>query len=146
MFRQGSARSCASPTPSLRFTAPTIDDASDKTFVDSLVAIFNCAHGLVSDQFGNESGIGKAVREAFEHVLNLEPPAACRLSTAELLPLAVDRLLKSEGSEGDVDRAALVFVRLFTHLNDKDVVGDVLRARLAKRLLSAKTSSDLVSE
>ncbi|KAH9259759.1 hypothetical protein BASA81_002181 [Batrachochytrium salamandrivorans] len=117
-------------------------------FIHSLVDLHTKYSGLIQMEFGGEAHFQKALKSAFEQTINADFTALGdkpMSSTAELLAIYADSILKSGGEdkldEGQMEDVLEKIVCLFHFLSDKDVFSDVYRNLLAKRLLNQRSAS-----
>ena len=97
---------------------------------------------LVRTCFQGHSTFQKALKEAFEHIINRA--AYETASAAELLATYADDVLRKGGLslEGaQLDKTLDSIVRLFSYLIDKDLFNEFYRKQLATRLLTQRSAS-----
>lgn len=120
------------------------DPTNDPEFVQELIKLQHKSTQLVVDQFANHTLFQKALKNAFEFLLDRESTEAC--SNAEVLCSYCDKVLKGKrGKEklrnDEVEAALEAVACLFDYLKDKDTFAESYRQLLCKRLLGGKTVS-----
>jgi cullin 1 len=109
--------------------------------VEEMLKLHDRYHELVRGCFGGHAVFQKALKDAFEAVINRPLPQA---TTAELLASYCDALLRKGGVKM-ADQALLEtlekVVRLFSYLLDKDLFSEFYRKQFAKRLLLQRSAS-----
>jgi len=121
------------------------DKASDPTFVDALLDLHSKYAQLIKEAFGSHSSFQKAMKSAFDVIINKNVPKAT-LTTAEMLGAYCDRLLKTgygdTVSDEQIESKLKDIVQLFSYLQDKDFFAEIHKNYLAKRLLNSRSKSD----
>eukprot|EP00592_Proboscia_alata_P006262 CAMPEP_0194357350 /NCGR_PEP_ID=MMETSP0174-20130528/4836_1 /TAXON_ID=216777 /ORGANISM="Proboscia alata, Strain PI-D3" /LENGTH=757 /DNA_ID=CAMNT_0039127329 /DNA_START=64 /DNA_END=2337 /DNA_ORIENTATION=- len=118
------------------------DKNDDPEFVKSLLSLHDKYLGVIKNDFAGHSLFQKALRDAFEEIVNRN---VGQFSNAELMSTFCDRVLKTGGeklNETEVDDSLEKVVQLFSYLTDKDLFAEIYRNQLAKRLLNQRSASD----
>jgi len=116
----------------------TSNDDESKQLIERLLEQYTLFSGVVKDCFNSHPVFQKALKEAFEAVVNRDVQVKGKAKTsAELMADFCDRTLKNEQKLGDEEIAVVVdnAVQLFNHLQEKDYFADFYRVQLGKRLL-----------
>ena len=118
------------------------DKNDDPTFVKALLGLHEKFLGVIKSDFSGHSLFQKALKEAFENIVNKK---VGMFTNAELMSTFTDRVLRSGGeklNEGEVEENLEKVVQLFSYLTDKDLFAEIYRNQLAKRLLNQSSASD----
>eukprot|EP00611_Tribonema_gayanum_P025330 TRINITY_DN573_c0_g1_i1.p1 TRINITY_DN573_c0_g1~~TRINITY_DN573_c0_g1_i1.p1 ORF type:complete len:748 (-),score=346.79 TRINITY_DN573_c0_g1_i1:64-2307(-) len=118
------------------------DSNQDPTVVKELLALHDKYMAVVTEQFGGNSLLQKALKDAFVEFVNRD---VGKFKNADLMSNFCDRILKTGGerlSEGEVEEYLGKVVQLFSYLTDKDLFAEMYRQQLAKRLLNQRSASD----
>jgi cullin 1 len=96
---------------------------------------------LVFDLFDGENQFQRALKEAFQDVINTD--ATPDISNVEMLVMHTDRVLsgKVRLAEEEVESCLEQIIQLFQFLSDKDLYAELYREQLAKRLLSRRSTA-----
>jgi len=116
---------------------------SPANLIEQLMRVHETYFELVRHCFSGHATFQKALKEAFENILNRPPPVG-QSSSAELVATYADLLLRKGGlslEESAVERALDQLVRLFSYLQDKDMFVEFSRKQLATRLLTQRSAS-----
>lgn len=113
-------------------------------FVEEILTLRKTFHVILNQAFAEEPNkpdkhFAKKLKEAFEHVINLD------MRAAQYLSLYVDGLLRNDirkMNDGEVNQKLNDVMTIFKYLQDKDVFEDFYKQHLANRLLGAKATSD----
>nr|ACS69068.1 CULLIN1-like protein 1 [Lilium longiflorum] len=115
----------------------------EQVFVRKVIELHDKYMQYVNDCFQNHTLFHKALKEAFEVFCN---KGVAGSSSAELLAMFCDNILKKGGSEKLSDEAIEEtlekVVRLLAYISDKDLFAEFYRKKLARRLLFDKSSND----
>jgi cullin 1 len=117
-------------------------DPARAAYVEELMRIHTKYLDLVDTCFNNHTVFHKALKEAFESLVNRR---VGQYATAELLSEYADSVLKKGGRRLDDVKLGEVMdniVKLFSYLPDKDMFSEFYRKQLAKRLLLARSASE----
>ena len=122
------------------------ESVENPAFVTALLDMHERATVVVKKDFQDDQIFQKAVKDAFESVIN-KAPQYSELQNVTILAHFADGVLKSdkkakEAGSGNVDTELDRVVSLFQYVSDKDVFGNDYRTLLAKRLLTGKSSAD----
>ncbi len=111
-------------------------------FVQAMAALHEKARSLVTGEFKGHVLFQKAIKDAFEEVMN-KSATRSKYSNAEVIGHYSDRVLRGRDrlSEAQVEQALERVVSLFAYLSDKDIFAEVYRNLLAKRMLTAASAS-----
>jgi len=115
---------------------------SRKQYVENLMKTHEQYLDLVTTCFKANAIFHKALKEAFETIVNQK---IGRCTTAEMLADYADLVLKKGGlrlTEIKLQETLDNIVRLFTYLSDKDMFSEFYRKQLSKRLLLRRSASD----
>lgn len=110
-------------------------------YIQELMKIHDKYYDLVKECFLGNAVFERALKEAFELVVNQR---SFERSTAELLADFSDLVLKKGGlklSEEELQPTLDNLVRLFSYLTDKDMFSEFYRKLLSKRLLLQRSAS-----
>jgi len=113
------------------------DDEADN-MIERLLEQYRLFSGIVKTCFDSHPVFQRALKEAFEAVVNRDVQVKGKTKTsAELMSDFCDRTLKNQQKLGDDEITAVVdsAVQLFNHLQEKDYFADFYRVQLGKRLL-----------
>ena len=115
--------------------------SNDPDLIDQLMTLHSKMSRLVLELFDNEAQFQRALREAFQEVMNADTTSDD--SNVELLVVHTDRILsgKLKLDEEEVENRLEHCIQLFQFVSDKDLYAELYRERLAKRLLSKKYTS-----
>lgn len=126
----------------------TKDSSENPKFVLDLLELHDRARTIVKEDFKDDQIFQKAVKDAFEHVINKQPTYSEFLNL-DIIADYSDALLKADkkileviGETSDITKECTRVVALFKFIQDKDMFGDSFRSLLSKRLLSGKSSTD----
>ena len=116
-------------------------DKAAVTFVQSLLERREKYEKIVREAFKNDKELLKTLKEAFEHIVNMDS------KVPHFLSLYVDELMKKRAkkkgnAEQNLDEVLDKVIVIFRHLLDKDVFEDFYKKLLAKRLLLKKRTFD----
>lgn len=127
---------------------------AEKTFVEDVLRFQDKLWAMLKDSFYNDDGFKTSLKSSFEHFLNLKAHSA-----AEKIARFVDKKLRTGGistssssstSPGnnsavagpvDVDQCLDQVMKLFKHLQEKDLFEAFYKKHLSKRLLLGKSAS-----
>merc|ERR1712166_312354 len=116
----------------------TSHEEESVNLIERLLAKYNNFAGIVKDCFQSHLVFQKALKEAFETVVNRDVTVKGKPKTsAELMADYCDRVLKNaqKVDEEEINKSLESTVQLFNHLTEKDYFADFYRIQLAKRLL-----------
>lgn len=111
------------------------------TYIEKLMAIHSQFYDLVIHCFRGDTEFHKALKDAFELVVNRKTEGAV---PAELLVDYCDQLLRKGGirlTEKALEVELDKVVQLFQYMIDKDLFSEFYRKQLAKRLLLQRSNS-----
>jgi len=116
-------------------------NSDDADMIDQILDLHKKMSKLVTELFDGENKFHRALKEAFQDVMNAE--AASDVSNVELLVIHADRILsgKHRLGEDELETSLDHAIQLFEFLSDKDLYVELYRERLARRLLSKKYTS-----
>mmetsp|Transcript_663 Transcript_663/g.868 ORF Transcript_663/g.868 Transcript_663/m.868 type:complete len:762 (-) Transcript_663:538-2823(-) len=120
------------------------DDRSALRFVRALLVQRDTYEEIVSQAFHDDKDFKKALKEAFEYVVNMNN------KVPHFLTLYVDDLMRERAKKkGDIssdasslDETLDKIITVFRHLQDKDIFESYHKELLAKRLLQKKRNFD----
>ena len=109
--------------------------------INCLLALHAKMSTLVFDLFDGENQFQRALKEAFQDVINTD--ATPDISNVEMLVMHTDRVLsgKVRLAEEEVESCLEQIIQLFQFLSDKDLYAELYREQLAKRLLSRRSTA-----
>jgi len=116
----------------------TSNDEDAETMIERLLEQYRLFSGIVKSCFSSHPVFQRALKEAFEAVVNRDVTVKGKPKTsAELMADFCDRTLKNQQKLGDEEINTVVdsAVQLFNHLQEKDYFADFYRVQLGKRLL-----------
>ncbi|EGB04208.1 hypothetical protein AURANDRAFT_55274 [Aureococcus anophagefferens] len=115
--------------------------ADDPSMINCLLALHAKMSTLVFDLFDGENQFQRALKEAFQDVINTD--ATPDISNVEMLVMHTDRVLsgKVRLAEEEVESCLEQIIQLFQFLSDKDLYAELYREQLAKRLLSRRSTA-----
>jgi len=116
----------------------TSNDDESENMIERLLEQYTLFSGIVKKCFSSNSVFQKALKEAFEAVVNRDVKFKGKDKTsAELMADFCDRSLKNQQKLGDEEVVTVLdnAVQLFNHLQEKDYFADFYRVQLGKRLL-----------
>eukprot|EP00658_Telonema_sp_P-2_P081257 TRINITY_DN8287_c0_g1_i14.p1 TRINITY_DN8287_c0_g1~~TRINITY_DN8287_c0_g1_i14.p1 ORF type:complete len:765 (+),score=256.47 TRINITY_DN8287_c0_g1_i14:127-2421(+) len=116
----------------------TSHEEESVNLIERLLAKYNNFAGIVKDCFESHLVFQKALKLAFETVVNRDVTVKGKPKTsAELMADYCDRVLKNaqKVDEEEINKTLESTVQLFNHLQEKDYFADFYRIQLAKRLL-----------
>eukprot|EP00270_Netrium_digitus_P009725 TRINITY_DN2975_c0_g1_i1.p1 TRINITY_DN2975_c0_g1~~TRINITY_DN2975_c0_g1_i1.p1 ORF type:complete len:809 (+),score=234.88 TRINITY_DN2975_c0_g1_i1:93-2429(+) len=119
--------------------AIVMDEEKDKDMVTSLLDFKARLDQIWEDSFGKNELFGNAVKDAFEHLVNLR-----QNRPAELIAKYIDGKLKAGNkgtSEEELESTLDKVLVLFRFIQGKDVFEAFYKKDLAKRLLLGKSAS-----
>merc|ERR1719221_1643434 len=114
----------------------------DPSFIQTLLDLHDRFKGIVQECFSQDSLFQKSLKEAFEVFINRD---IGKYSFAALMSSFCDRILKKSGerlSETQVEALLTKMVELFSFLSDKDLLAEIYRNQLSKRLLYETSASE----
>ena len=116
-------------------------DKAAVSFIQQLLERREKYERIVREAFKNEKDGLKTLKEAFEHIVNMDN------KVPHFLSLYVDELMKKRAkkkgnAEQNLDEVLDKVIVIFRHLLDKDVFEDYYKKLLAKRLLLKKRTFD----
>merc|ERR1711959_625340 len=117
--------------------------------IERLLAKYNNFADIVKECFQSNIVFMKALKEAFETVVNRDVTVKGKPKTsAELMADYCDRVLKNtqKVDEEEINKQLESTVQLFNHLHEKDYFADFYRIQLAKRLITSRACEHLESE
>ncbi|RLV93800.1 Cell division control protein 53 [Spathaspora sp. JA1] len=122
-----------------------------KTYVNTLIAIYNQFNDVVIKAFSKDTRFIRSLDNACRHFVNKNPIATpttrSNCKTPELLAKYADGFLKSTSKEADIlDMNADNLMIVFKFINDKDAFEEHYRRSLAKRLINGTCKSDELEE
>eukprot|EP00823_Brevimastigomonas_motovehiculus_P006923 TRINITY_DN5949_c0_g1_i1.p1 TRINITY_DN5949_c0_g1~~TRINITY_DN5949_c0_g1_i1.p1 ORF type:complete len:757 (+),score=176.94 TRINITY_DN5949_c0_g1_i1:117-2387(+) len=112
-------------------------------YIPELMNIHEASHELVVQCFHGNHVFHKALKEAFENLIN---KSAFQTTTSELLAEYADSLLAKGSASSTLTEKAIEIqlnnvVQLFAYLRDKDLYAEIYRNLLSKRLLLGRSAS-----
>lgn len=116
----------------------TSHEEESVNLIERLLAKYNNFAGIVNECLNSHLVFQKALKEAFETVVNRDVTVKGKPKTsAELMADFCDRVLKNaqKVDEEEINKSLESTVQLFNHLQEKDYFADFYRIQLAKRLL-----------
>merc|ERR1712054_228064 len=116
----------------------TCNEEESVNLIERLLERYNNFANIVNSCFESHLVFQKALKEAFEAVVNRDVTVKGKTKTsAELMADFCDRTLKNAQKVDDdvINNQLDSTVRLFNHLQEKDYFADFYRIQLAKRLL-----------
>lgn len=108
-------------------------------FVETLLTMRDKYSRIVRTAFQGHRFFFKALKEAFEHFVNMDTRCATFLSSY------LDEMFKRGFKgwvEADIDKTLDKVITLFRYLVDKDIFLNIYRTHLSKRLLAGRSLSD----
>jgi len=116
----------------------TSNDDDAENMIERLLEQYRLFSNIVQKCFMSHAVFQRALKEAFEAVVNRDVQVKGKPKTsAELMADFCDRTLKNQHKLGDDEITEVVdsAVQLFNHLQEKDYFADFYRVQLGKRLL-----------
>lgn len=104
---------------------------------------------LVDIEFQRSSLLARAMKEAFEKILNLvtNPEDKKEITSAEMIATYMDKQQSSKKLDEETRRNNLEkAVKLFLYLEEKDRFSEIYRMKLSKRLLNGITNESIESQ
>jgi cullin-4 len=120
------------------YMSSTVEAVSDKDTVSQLLVFQDKVDTILKQSFCNNDDFRNCLKLSFEHVVNLKQGRM-----AELIARYVDRKLRGEKGVTDfeVEINLEKVIKIFQHLQGKDVFEAFYKKQLAKRLLLGKSSN-----
>ena len=138
----GASAAAAPSAAATSSSAAPAPSAPKSNYIEELMSIHDLYFELVRNCFQGNSTFQRALKEAFEHIINKAHYESA--SAAELLATYSDDVLRKGGLaiEGaQLDKTLDSIVRLFSYLIDKDLFNEFYRKQLATRLLTQRSAS-----
>lgn len=120
------------------YLSTTVDAASDRDTLTQLLVFHDKVDAILKQSFYNNDEFRVSLKFSFEHVINLKQGYM-----AELMARYVDRKLRGEKGVTDFEVECNLekVIKIFQHLQGKDVFEAFYKKFLAKRLLLGKSSN-----
>mmetsp|Transcript_6817 Transcript_6817/g.11308 ORF Transcript_6817/g.11308 Transcript_6817/m.11308 type:complete len:677 (+) Transcript_6817:301-2331(+) len=120
------------------YCSATVETVSDRDTVSQLLVLQDKVDTILKQAFCNSDDFRNCLKLSFEHVVNMKQGRM-----AELIARYVDRKLRGEKGVTDfeVESNLEKVIKIFQHLQGKDVFEAFYKKLLAKRLLLGKSSN-----
>lgn len=124
--------------------AAASSSAPKSSYIEELMRMHALYFELVRSAFNGHTTFQKALKDAFEAILNNRTHYGGGATAAELLATYADDVLRKGGLQlesAQLDKTLDAIVRLFSYLVDKDLFAEFYRKQLATRLLTQRSAS-----